>query len=115
MAERVISLEKRMLDLEGTVNGNSSRPGLIERVTETEELIGGSPRGEPGIVHSLRGVVKDMYDQVNGFGVIPRIGAIEKDKIRMDGQMQGAQWAVKIMWTLAGSIFTYALTHFLKL
>lgn len=89
---------------------------MDERVRELEKeyaklkmtVIGGDP-DEPGMIHTVRNVVRDMYDQSKGFGVQHRIQTLERDKAEYVNKFQGASWLMKIEWILFGALATGAI------
>src|SRR5438045_5924742 len=94
ITERVIQLEKRIIGV--------------------EEIIVGS-RGDPGLIHSLKQVVKDMYDQSTGFGALHRIDKLEREKLIYEGRVQGAAWMGRVFWVVLGAALTYGIVKIVPL
>lgn len=82
---------------------------LEDQFEDLKEIVIGGDPDEPGVIHTVRQVVRDMYDQTKGFGVIHRVQNIESDKLRYENRVQGAAWAAKLAWALVGALAMAAL------
>ncbi len=87
---------------------------LEKRIVGVEEIVVGS-RGDPGLMHSLKQVVKDMYDQTTGFGALHRIDKLEREKLIYEGRVQGAAFLAKAVWVVVGGTITYLITKLFHL
>lgn len=86
---------------------------LAKRVDDVEEVIGGSLKGEPGLMQLTKQLVKDVYNEQHG--ALVRLSSIESENTRIRGAAWGAGWVFKVFWAVFGGIVVLAIGKLLKL
>ena len=80
---------------------------------ELKEAIAGGIK-EPGVLHIAKQLIKDMYDQTQGFGVIQRVKSLEDDRLTTMGKVEGARILIKIEWSIIGGAVTVIILKLIK-
>jgi hypothetical protein len=89
------------------------RVSRLEKTFEDwEEVLRGSVRGDPGIMQTLKQLVKDMYDETQG--VTQRVARLEKEKEMHHNKFEGAKWVLKLEWSIVGGALVIFLKWFLE-